>query len=85
MTTTIRPALLAVVLALAAPAIAQTEMIVQIEANGEVITAGEGNGTVIGGVDASDYAFVLNYSWTGEATLDATCPSPPAVDPGNGI
>ena len=66
MTTTIRLALLAVALTLAAPAIAQTEMIVQIEANGEIITAGEG------GVDTTDHAWVLNYSWTGEANLDAT-------------
>jgi len=73
-TTTIQLAMLALWLAFAAQAHgqAQSDMIVQIEANGEIITTGEGNGALIGGVDATDYAFVLNYSWTGEADLDAS-------------
>lgn len=50
---------------------AQTSMIVQIEANGEVITTGEG-GSPLGGVDTLDYADVLSYGWTGEMPLDAS-------------
>lgn len=49
---------------------AQTSMIVQIEANGEIITAGEG-GDPIAGVDTTDYALVFNYGWTGEYVLDS--------------
>lgn len=71
MTTTIRTILLAAGLALAASAVAQTDMIVQIEANGEVITTGEG-GAPLAGVDTTDYSYVLNYGWTGEANLDAS-------------
>jgi len=56
---------------MSAAALAQTSMIVQIEANGEVITTGEG-GIPLGGVDTIDYAFVLNYGWTGELALDAS-------------
>jgi type VI secretion system Hcp family effector len=48
---------------------AQSNLIVQIEANGEVITEGEGGG-LIGGVDSADYAFALSYGWTGELALD---------------
>lgn len=54
---------------LSATVSAQTEMIVQIEANGEVITAGEG-GNPIAGVDTTDYALVFNYGWTGAVDLD---------------
>lgn len=56
---------------------AQTGMIVQIEANGEVITTGEG-GSPLGGVDTVDYAFVLNYGWTGEMPLEASSGLPTA-------
>lgn len=71
MTTQLRRAALALLLSLAVPAHAQVQsnMIVQIEANGEVITTGEG-GSPLGGIDTTDYAFVLNYAWTGEASLD---------------
>jgi len=48
----------------------QTDIIVQISANGEIITTGEG-GTPIAGVDTADYAFALSYGWTGEIRLDA--------------
>lgn len=55
--------------ALSVAAYGQTEMIVRIEANGELITDGEGP-TTVGGVDATEYATALSYGWSGQLILD---------------
>jgi type VI secretion system Hcp family effector len=52
-------------LVLSVSALAQTDMVVRIEANGELITDGEGP-VVLGGVDTSEYASALSYGWSGE-------------------
>jgi type VI secretion system Hcp family effector len=51
--------------ALSAMAYGQTEMVVRIEANGELITEGEGP-IALGGVDTTEYASVLSYGWFGQ-------------------
>ena len=71
MTLTLRALLLMALLSAMPLLQAQTQMIVQIEANGEIITTGEG-GSPLGGVDTQDYAWVLNYGWSGEAVLGAS-------------
>ncbi len=52
-----------------AAAYAQPEMVVRIEANGELITEGEGPLTV-GGVATEDYASALSYGWIGQLAID---------------
>ncbi len=57
--------------ALCGAAYGQTEMVVRIEANGELITEDEALMGPIGGVDTSEYASAVSYGWLGQLVLDA--------------
>ena len=50
--------------ALCGAAYGQTEMVVRIEANGELITEDEGP-ISFPGIDTSEYASALSYGWLG--------------------